>query len=242
MLATEEEAMIAERLMFAAHGVFAVGMDSLKSLVSQIASYRRPCEYVTRCASICLVIVSPNGAFAIANAIHKFDPRAATTEAYQSRLSALSCVRGGSEFFVSFESRFEASVCKARKSSGTVVYDAKSLLGVHVTLHARVYPAQKVSFLAHLATKSAKNTSSEVAAPEHSTAVGPSTSAAATATSNQSVGSMASSFQRNSTQLLASSIDEALSAIPYEDAATIDRASDMSSQQEYKVNRPQRPS
>ncbi len=49
------------------------------------------------------VITSPDGSYAIANSIHKVFPSSATTEAYQSFLSAICCVRGNTETSVNYE-------------------------------------------------------------------------------------------------------------------------------------------
>ncbi len=77
-------------------------------LVLQDQLFGRDVELVAAIPSN--ILCSDDGAFAVANAIHKLDALSATTDAFQALLSVLSCQRNERESFSSFEFRFEAAM------------------------------------------------------------------------------------------------------------------------------------
>ncbi len=177
------------------------------------------------------ILMSDDGVFAFANAIHKFDALSATTDAFQSFLTALLCVRGTTETFTNFESRFEATLCKVRNAYGTVVVMPDVFWDLMLLSNARVDPSHKVSILARIAGKktpqsTAMHSTGETSATDITQAA-PNVQATGN-TSHVSSTSAASSFHRSSTELVANAIDDALSAITYEDVAIIISACDMS--------------
>ena len=98
------------------------------------------------------VIQSEGGAMAIARAIHKQDSLSAITDSFAKFMQVLSSKCGDNESFVSFESRFDAQVCKYNATANDDTLP-ESLISFLLLANANIDDNQRTSILAAVAPK-----------------------------------------------------------------------------------------
>ena len=103
---------------------------------------------------------SANGAIKLAKAVFKIDALSQVNTMSEEFSKLLSTSRGEREKMKSFESRFEAQVCRFNESSGSSILP-DALLALLLLNNANVENNQRVSVLAAVAPKSTESLDSE---------------------------------------------------------------------------------